>query len=267
MLDKYLSFIGIAGLGLLIAGYFTISVPQEAARKDALTFSNTGIPDREKLAIAEWKTRYPAEIYLDISIPPPPKNSSAEVASELATLHAYTALRTSREIRDIFTEVNMDTAYFGGISLVDYMDEKKFPATALLLKDSFYDLGIIEMQQKKKFDRVRPSALDPSLETVIAVPGFSAYPSYHSSDSYFIAFVFSELAPAVRAAFMARASQIAHNREVAGVHYPSDTRAGLLLADQFFNILMKNEKFLKLLAAAKKEWSTHPELLRVQANP
>jgi hypothetical protein len=261
MLDKYLPAIGVIGLGLLLVGYFTISIPQEAARKDALTFSNTHTWDPEELAVLHRSTLYPAAMYGTISLPPPPKNSSPTTAAELKLLASYRALRSADEIRDIYAELNLEDSYFAGKPLKVFMDKHQFPAVALLLRDAFYDLGGIEMRQKEKFNRIRPSLLDSSLDTVIAVPDFPAYPSYHSSEAYFIAHVFSELAPERKDEFMARAYQIALNREIAGVHYPSDSAAGKLLAQQFFDILMKNDKFKTFLATAKIEWSKHPELL------
>lgn len=267
MLDKYLPVIGVAGVSLLVVGYFTISAPREAARKDRLTFSNTSSWDQDKLAAAKQLFRYPADIYSSVTLPPPPKNSSKETSAELATLKSYRELRTSKGLQDIFAEVNMDAAYFNGNPLIAYLEGDRFPSTVALLKDAFHDLEVIEMQQKEKFDRVRPSILDTSLETAVAVPRFPAYPSYHSTEAYFIAYVFGELAPPRKEEFVARAEQIALNREIAGVHYPSDSAAGALLAQQLFDVFMKSEKFLGLLEAAKKEWAMHPELSQARATP
>jgi acid phosphatase (class A) len=175
--------------------------------------------------------------------------------------------RTPEKIQDIIAEINLETTYFNGRVLKDYIDENEFPATAALLAESFHDLTVVVLQQKQKFDRVRPNKLDPTLETVIAVPGHPAYPSGHSTQMHFIAYVLSELAPARRAEFLSRADQIAHNREIAGLHYPSDSAAGVLLAQQFFDIMMQNEKFKTLLAVAKEEWATHPALVQAPTNP
>lgn len=253
MLEKYLPAFGIVGLALLVGGYFLIA-PKEEARKDALTFSHTAMWEPDLLALSEEPTRYPAETFVALSLSPPPKNSSREVAGEIAALLSYQKLRTPHEIEDILAERDLTTASFGGHTIATYMDEKKFPATALLLKDSFHDLTVITLQEKRKFDRVRPSVLNPVLDTVIAVPGHPAYPSGHSTQIHFLAYVFGELAPERRNEFLIRADQVAKNREIAGLHYPSDSRAGVLLAQQFFALILENPKFQKLLAAAKEEW-------------
>jgi len=265
--NKYLPLTSIILLALLVAGNILIQSPREAAQKEAFTFSNTGTWDVRLLKITEKSTLYPEGLFATIALPPFPKNSSSETTREIALLHSYRALRTPRAVEDIVTEVMTRKIYVEGHTIEDYSNPSLFPATAALLADSMHDLQIIEMQQKQKFDRVRPSVLDPSLDTALVVPGHPAYPSYHATEMYFYAHVFSELAPARRATFFARAEQVSKNREIAGVHYPSDTVAGILLAEQFFNIMMQNEKFLTLLAAAKEEWTTHPVLLQAQANP
>jgi acid phosphatase (class A) len=57
--------------------------------------------------------------------------------------------------------------------------------------------------------------------------------------------------PAVRAL----AERIAVNREIAGLHYASDTAAGLLLAEALLPILNTCERFKEALADARLEWS------------
>jgi hypothetical protein len=54
------------------------------------------------------------------------------------------------------------------------------------------------------------------------------------------------------------AQRIARNREVLGLHYPSDSAAGKLLAEESFKILMQCDSIKKstkgLIALAKKEF-------------
>lgn len=265
MLEKYLPMIGLLGLSALLLGNALISSPKEAARINALTFSNTAAWEAEHLEMTARSTRYPAEIFANISLPPPPGNSSAVVKRELATLHRYERERTPEMVRDIVIEIPARKVYIGDYSIELFSNRMRFPATYNLLADAMYDLQTIEMQQKKQFDRVRPSALDSSLTPALPVPGHPAYPSYHTTELYFFALVLGELAPERREAFLNRALEIGVNREIAGVHYPSDTAAGKLLAEQFFAALMKNEKFTALLSAAKREWATHPDLAKAQA--
>jgi acid phosphatase (class A) len=267
MSHKALPIFSLIALLTLSAAYLFIQVPLEAARKDAFTFSNTAKWDERLFTLTNAPFSYSDRTFEAILLPDPPRNSSSETGRELAELGRLADnLRTARAVGDMHSEINLDSLYVAGYPLQQWMDERSFPATAALLIDSYRDLTIITMQQKMKFDRVRPSVLDETLDTVIPVPHHPAYPSGHSTQMHFIAHVFNELDPAHRAYYFARAEQIAKNREIAGLHYPSDTEAGKLLAKQFFDILMRNEKFLTLLASAKEEWATHPALVQARAS-
>ena len=248
---KKLSFV-IVFLVVIFGGYYTIRA--EAERKDTLTFSNTMEWSPYYLAYANSPTRYSDEVYKDIILPPPPKNSSRQVKEEMRTLKSYRELRSPEQLEEFEKEGEKETLEFGGYTFGDYNNEKLFPATARLLRDSFYDVEVLEMRQKKLFDRVRPSFLDPSFDTMRPVHGHPAYPSYRSAEMHFIAHVFSELAPERREEFFARAQEVAFRCQIAGLQYPSDTEGGKLLAKQIFDALMKNEKFRALIAEARKEW-------------
>jgi acid phosphatase (class A) len=54
---------------------------------------------------------------------------------------------------------------------------------------------------------------------------------------------------------MKDAYDMAHSREILGVHYPSDSESARVFARQFVNRLFTNEKFLKDFELAKKEWA------------
>ena len=54
------------------------------------------------------------------------------------------------------------------------------------------------------------------------------------------------------------AQRIARNREVLGLHYPSDTVAGKALAEFTFPLLMACDQVSRILDAAKAEWAEAP---------
>lgn len=254
MVRKYALLIFILVITIFSVYQIDSTYRDEKAQKDGLRFSNTSVWSPYYLSFAEGVTRYPAELFIDITLPPPPENSSAQVREEIATLKSFKYLRTLKELEDFTAEGDRKTLYFGGYTLAQYTDPKFFPATAALIIDSFHDTEVIEMQQKKIFDRVRPSVLDPSLDTMVQVHGHPAYPSYRSTEMHFLAYVFSELAPLRREEFITRAYAIAFNCQIAGLQYPSDTAAGVVLAKQIFSSFMKSDKFNSLLEAARKEW-------------
>ena len=82
---------------------------------------------------------------------------------------------------------------------------------------------------KLAYRRPRPSAVDPALAPVVAVPDSPSYPSEHAAvgaaAAEVLAFFFPDRAEALRAA----AEEAAGSRVLAGVEYPSDATAGLEL--------------------------------------
>ena len=50
-------------------------------------------------------------------------------------------------------------------------------------------------------------------------------------------------------------SRIARNREVAGVHFPSDSKIGKKLAEGSFNIMREVPAVNDLITAARLEWA------------
>lgn len=241
-------------LGLVLLGTNLYIVSADAAKKDSLSFSNTMTWDPAMATFRDTETHYPKEVFDTILLTPPFQNSSAATKADLEILVANKSLRTTRKIKEILDERAPAEITFGEYAIADYFNVNRFPATARLLRDSFDDITRIVLRQKQKFDRVRPSFLDSEIDPVIAVPGHPAYPSGHSTQAHFVAYVLGELMPNRKEEFIAQAEAIAKNREIAGLHYPSDSAAGVSLAQQFFAIIMQNKEFQTLLAEAKKEW-------------
>jgi membrane-associated phospholipid phosphatase len=95
------------------------------------------------------------------------------------------------------------------------------------------------MYYKEQYNRPRPSQLRPALLPSMEVPGHAAYPSGHSTESHLIAglleMVLEDTNPA-RPLLHPLADRIAINREVMGLHYRSDSEAGISLASEFTNL-------------------------------
>ena len=69
------------------------------------------------------------------------------------------------------------------------------------------------------------------------------------------AYIYQELAPEFTDIFIKDAYDMAHSREIIGVHYPSDSEASRIFARQFVNMLFENKEFLKDFENVKKEWA------------
>lgn len=86
------------------------------------------------------------------------------------------------------------------------------------------------LHSKLQFGRRRPH--EYGITPTILVPDHPAYPSGHATQAHLLAGVAACLQPGRREEFQAAAESIALNRVKAGVHYPSDSDAGKMLAGQ-----------------------------------
>jgi hypothetical protein len=124
------------------------------------------------------------------------------------------------------------------------------------------------MHYKYNYDRARPSRLSPKLMPPIAPPGHASFPSGHATQARLIALCLEKVMPAAiipvdglgvpqpqHGPLRKMADRIARNREVLGLHYPSDSVAGKTLADQTFALLATVPKVAQLIAVATTEWA------------
>jgi membrane-associated phospholipid phosphatase len=122
--------------------------------------------------------------------------------------------------------------------------------------------------------RPRPSQICPALMPPIEVPGHASFPSGHATESLLISLCLAEVMPnavktpyigdttdpdyANSTALLRLAQRIARNREVLGLHYPSDSNAGRELARGTFKILMQCPTVANhIIPEAKKEFDHH----------
>lgn len=167
----------------------------------------------------DWRARY--------TVPVPPADRRT-LAAELSELKQLAQKRTGREARieaqrEGTVEPFLEATGCGGDAKQELIK---------LIDDIQVDAVIAVMHFKLKFSRLRPSQVDPSLTVLFPPPGHPAYPSGHATQAYASAAILMELAPRLRHQMEKVADDIAVNREIAGVHYRSDTVGGKILALQ-----------------------------------
>lgn len=189
-------------------------------------------------------------------LPEPPSNTSAETRYELDYLLQLQASRTPENEAEIKSQLNISHLKFDCFQFSD-LENTKLVYLPKMVQMVTLDLVGAIMRQKRKYDRVRAIYLDNRLKTVVPNPEHPAYPSGHSTEAHFYAHVFSHLNPGKRDVYFKNAKRIAENRELAGVHYPSDTKAGIMLGEQVFTAMMKNEKFRDVLKSASLEFKNN----------
>jgi hypothetical protein len=119
------------------------------------------------------------------------------------------------------------------------------------------------MHYKYELNRPRPSHLCPWLMPPIEVPGHASYPSGHSTQAHLVALMLGEVMPerlvGPRRPLRLLAERIARNREVLGLHYPSDSKAGAKLAKASFLLLRKCKTVQAMVPKAREEWGRAAE--------
>ena len=94
------------------------------------------------------------------------------------------------------------------------------------LSDVLYDVSLVVLDLKLRFKRVRPSVVLSSIDPILDIPWHSSYPSGHSAQATVVSKLMANLFPSKSQSFDRLAERIGKNREIAGLHYPSDTVAG-----------------------------------------
>jgi acid phosphatase (class A) len=223
----------------------------------------------------------------DFKIPDPPANSSEQTRAELNYLLALQNLRTSLEVESslkmagIYYNVRTkpeDSTYQQyrnnlfhiGHSIGTWFNPDNLPVTANFVANVWKDASYFIWSLKFKYARVRPVVLDKDINN-LEETDWGAYPSGHAANSYINAYLYQELAPQFTDMFIKDAYDMAHSREILGVHYPSDSESSRIFARQFVNMLFTNEKFLKDFEAVKIEWHekahetfTRPQVIKGQ---
>jgi hypothetical protein len=104
-------------------------------------------------------------------------------------------------------------------------------------------------------DSLAPKVLEPMFPAgEIDHPGHPSYPSGHACYAYAMALVLGAIKPEHMQALKDAAIKVAHNRELAGLHFASDSVAGRELATHLVKLLMRNPAFKIVFKDASDKW-------------
>jgi membrane-associated phospholipid phosphatase len=98
-----------------------------------------------------------------------------------------------------------------------------------LLSIAIYDATVAAWDSKYAYNRLRPTAFDPSLAAALPNPDSPSYPSEQAVVAGAASTVLAYLFPDRADYFKSRADDVAQIWVQAGLHYPSDVKAGLEL--------------------------------------
>lgn len=168
------------------------------------------------------------------NFPPPPDNSS-ETKKEIDFLKNINLKQKFVQEKDDIEGNFVDVLKLNGIN------EKK------LINKICQDVRKIILELKLFYKRPRPFRLDSKLNDRLldSMEGF-AYPSGHSTQSYLLYYVLSDLYPNLRSQLLKTTEDIVFSRQMARAHYPSDIRFGKKLAKSLYEYLKNNNLINKI---------------------
>jgi acid phosphatase (class A) len=235
--------------------------------------------DRKQFDLADMRPAYlkilnVPPVYLDVAatdfqVPEFPANSSAATRGELDFLLKLQHERTpekvaqSQALAGVFYRLSVkpgDADYEAmrrnlfhmGRQLGPWFAPASLPVTADFMARVWSDASYYIWAHKFRSNRIRPYSLEPRLQN-LETPNFPAYPSAHSANSYVAAYVYQELLPENRELFVENARAMAFSREILGVHFPSDSESGRLLARQIVDKMLAQPSFKADLEKARQE--------------
>ncbi len=203
--------------------------------------------DKRMLAKVQVRPRWLPPNAIALGVPP----DATTTAAEIAVLLTLQATRTQADIAKIKAEAGDLVAPM--LALLGTMPAHK-PKTAALLRMAISDLEFFLFREKLALLRLRPHQVDARLRPAIAVPRHPAFPSGHGGTALALALLLAELHPQSRDTLLAFAQQVGWRRELAGVHFPSDTEDGRRIGAQVVAQLLATPEFAVLMLDAKVEW-------------
>jgi acid phosphatase (class A) len=194
----------------------------------------------------------PDEVDLIHVLAPPPLADSPAAKVDLQAVLAAVNSRTTAEIEHAQADDQRVVFRFADVMGSNFRPES-LPFAAQLFQHVYQDGNAATVAAKTYFKRLRPFVVDPDIQIIVVqAPDFS-YPSNHSTFAYEAGILLAAMVPEKAAAIFQRAADYAHNRVVAGVHFPTDVEAGRISGSVIDNALLHDAHFLTDFERAKSE--------------
>jgi len=194
----------------------------------------------------------------------PPNWSSAAaqavIQGELDDLVTAAQDERADALSEILSEADEFISYFMNLMTTR---PNAYPATLRVLNIASLVALFVSMYYKGKYKRPRPSELCPALLPPIVVPGHASFPSGHATQARLMARCIGDALSGLTQRdtivddLKTLARRIRRNREIAGLHYESDSTAGKALAQSILPLLRSlpaDGWYQNALSAAKAEW-------------
>jgi acid phosphatase (class A) len=194
----------------------------------------------------------PADVDLvQILAPPPVPESAAQKADLQAVIDAQNA-RTDGQIQRVQADDARTVFRFADVLGPNFRREN-LPFATSFFERVFEDGEAATTAAKTYFKRPRPFVIDPDIKKLVEQPPTPSYPSAHSTFAYDQGILLAIMVPEKASAIFDRAAEYAHNRVIAGVHFPTDIEAGRIAASVIDYALLHNARFVPDFERAKAE--------------
>lgn len=201
-----------------------------------------------------------ADVPLVTLLPPPPLVGSEEQKADLAAVLAAQTARTTETAQRASDDSTRSILRFSD-ALGHEFGPKDIPLTRALFKEVGHETEDLTDAAKHVFKRSRPFVDDPEIHPILVTPTDGSrptgqtpsYPSGHSTYGWTTAILLAQMVPEKAAEIFTRAKEFAHNRLVAGVHYPTDIEAGRICGTVIANGLFHSSRFEADFDLAKAE--------------
>jgi hypothetical protein len=230
--------------------------PESETAKLTFTGTTTWTKVFDGVRLKRPKPGYIPENALELmNLPNPPANTSERTRAELVYLEGLKKYRTPGIREQILRERERGELRFGHLWGYELALWTHDDPVSVYLTDGLRDIYFQMIYAKEKFNRVRPHKLRPSLDPVIITPHHPSYPSGHCAEYYGVALLLARLDPKNAEVYKQDGLRIGINREIAGVHYPSDTALGIEIATKVVDMLFQNPAYVKLFEEARSYWA------------
>jgi hypothetical protein len=161
------------------------------------------------------------------------------VLDDYAEAHIVYDLKKLRTAEIVAELTQQDTGFIDGFLYILNLDEKEKNRISHSLLMALSDVSDIVLYFKKKYNRPRPSEILPSIDPILKVPSHKSYPSGHAAQAMAAARLLSAWTTGLDKDLYKLAKKVGRNREIAGLHYPSDTNAGFILGEKIAQLILK----------------------------
>jgi acid phosphatase (class A) len=194
----------------------------------------------------------PSRVDLIHILAPPPSPDTDEGKADLRAVLAMQRNRMEAQVKEAQADTEESVFRFADVIGPEFKPEDlPFASTFFqrVSSDSEEAVAVAEAY----FNRPRPFVLDHNVRPIVGRSPSPSYPGGHATFAYVNAILLGYMMPEKAAAIFSRARRYARNREIGGVHYPSDTEAGLISASVIDNVLLHEPRFLTDFARARAE--------------